>query len=517
MSKKTEKPTANVALPSKSTGEYSLRQQISANSQTIMDMLLRRSSGSSSNKREDIEKACGYETTLVFNDYFEAWDRQDVAKRVIEAYPDYTWAQNPEVYENESTAVETPFEKSWKKHVSESLPYAELHKLDILAGIGKFGVMVMGVNDGKALDTKLEAPAKGEKRSIIYYRAYTEGEAKIEEWDDELTSVRYGQPLIYKITPNNGKETETTVSGGADVATPKKTDPSIKSYKVHYSRVLHFADNALCGNVYGRERLKQVYNRISDIIKIVGGSAEMFWQGAFTGIAFEMDADTEISEADKQKMKQDIKNYMDRLQRTLLLQGVKANPLSPSLSSPLDHLDAQLTLVSIASGIPKRVLSGSEQGKMASTQDAENWTTRVGTRQINVAEPYLLKPYIKFCVDNGILDAPKDINEVMIMWPKIKAVSREDQARAAEYFTTSLETYCSKALYHAMTFEDFLYYVQGYTSSEAKQLAKRFKQESFEKIRKELIESKSSPGTEDTKTKTAKEKSKSKSSTVTKE
>jgi hypothetical protein len=97
MPKKTEKATANIETPAKNAGEYTMRQQLAVNSQTILDMLLRRSGGNGTNKLEDIEKACGYKTTLVFDDYFESWDRQDVAKRVIEAYPDYTWAQNPEV------------------------------------------------------------------------------------------------------------------------------------------------------------------------------------------------------------------------------------------------------------------------------------------------------------------------------------------------------------------------------------------------------------------------------------
>lgn len=515
MSKTKPKLAKNSAEVSISPDMALVRQTISANSQYILDQILRRGGGSGfTNRMLDIDNACGYKQTLDFDDFFDAWDRQDIAKRCVEAYPDYTWAQSPEVYEDESADNVTAFEKDWEAHVQMNNPYAELKKLDILAGIGKYGVLVMGVNDGKTLSEPLTPYDGSKKRAIIYYRAYTEGEAQIVEWDTDENSVRFGLPIMYEITPNNGMSKTQVKGGDGETHGVVGVDPNANQYKVHYTRVIHFADNALCGHIYGRERLKQVYNRILDIRKIVGGSAEMFWQGAFSGIAFEMDADTEVSEADKQRMKTDIKNYIDKLQRTLLLQGVEAKPLSPSIADPVNHLDVQITLVSIATGIPKRVISGSEQGKLASTEDGKTWATRVHTRDINVAEPGLLRPYLQFCILNGIVSSPVNMYAIKILWPKLQMESDEERARASEYFTTSLETYCSKGLYHAMKFSDFLYYVQGYSSSEAIRLAKAFDKDAFEKMRKEALESKK--GTEDTKTKTAKEKSESKASSVPK-
>lgn len=473
---------------------------MAANAQAAMTTLFRRGQGwrngvfKTSGGRRDIEEACGYLTELDYSEFFEAYDKVDVAKRVVETYPDYTWIRNPEVYETETEEVVTPFEKSLAQHIKRNRPFSELRKLDILAGIGKFGLLVLGVNDGKALHLPLAPrPASQGMREILYYRAYTEGEVKIIEWETNLKSVRYGKPVMYEVRPAFGAASE--IGKGTGVSATPISDKSLKpvtnpyktSFKVHHTRCIHFADNALCGDVYGTERLRQVFNRLIDITKIAGGSAEMFWQGAFSGIAFEMDPEAEISENDKNQMRSDIDNYINKLQRTLLLQGVKANPLSPSIASPIDHLDVQLTLISIASRIPKRILTGSEMGKLASTQDSASWALQITTRRNNIAVPYLLEEYVRFCIRNGVLRSPQKEGEYgfSVVWCPIAVTTKEEQAKAADGFTAALEKYCVKGLYHAIAFSDYLYHIHGYTADEAHTLAKAFDKKAFEKIREQ--------------------------------
>lgn len=520
---KTKKLDANMDMG------YNFRQMMALQANSTLTSLLRNRMGSGKGGRRDIEAACGYVKNLEFADYWDLYDRTDVATRVVETYPDFTWLQNPEIYEKEDSK-ETKFERDWQAHTEECLPFGELRKLDILAGIGKFGLLVMGVNDGGSLESPLlpMTATATRHRSITYYRAYTEGEVKITTWDDNPQSLRYGLPLMYEVRPNHGQQSYTVsprleqgskTNDGGNI-----NEPFSGSFKVHYSRCLHFADNALCGSVWGVERLRRVFNRMSDIVKVVGGSAEMFWQGAFSGIAFEMDAESEVSDTAKAAMKDDIDKYINNLQRTILLQGVKANPLSPSIASPKDHLDVQLTLISIASRIPKRILSGSEMGKLSSTQDAENWDLQITTRRTNVATPSLMKPYVAFCIRNGIVRPPVLSDKAFfIEWPAMSELSTVDKAKSADNFTTALETYCSKALYKAIKFADYLYYVWGFSSREARALAAKFDESSFEVIRKEALKAektaaasplaKAAKSKIDTKTASTKAKSKAKVST----
>jgi hypothetical protein len=228
-----------------------------------------------------------------------------------------------------------------------------------------------------------------------------------------------------------------------------------------------------------------------DILKIVAGSGEMFWRGAYQGFSFEADADGSISDEDKVAMKADIQKYLMGLDRSILLQGVKTNSLAPSVSSPKEHLDAQLKMVSIASRIPTRILTGSEQGKLASTEDAKNWALQIKTRRTNVAEPRILRPFIRFCTINGIISAPKKTFKVI--WPELVVPTDKDQSESAMNFTNALSAYAGAGLYHVMPFKDYLMNVWNYPVPKAEEMSKGFNIAAFEKLSVSMNKPKQTP------------------------
>ena len=430
-----------------------------------MDMM-RRGGGTGSQflGARNIAEVVGYPSELTFEDYFLAYDRQDVATRVVETYPDYTWIEAPEVYESEESKY-TPFEAEWLELCSDMDIIGTIKALDILAGIGEYGVLVFGVDDGRELNTPLLPRAN---LKLIYMRPYHQGEITIEQWDTNKNSIRYMLPTVYKITPYEYKDSSI------------RAPASGASFTVHYTRVLHFADNALNSRIVGVPRLKRVYDRMIDIQKIVAGSGEMFWRGAYQGFSFEADADGEISDDDRVQMKEDIQKYMMGVDRTMLLKGVKTNTLSPSVSSPKEHLDAQLKMVSIASRIPTRILSGSEMGKLASTEDAKNWALQIRTRRTNVAEPRILRPFVKFCTDNGII--PKPAASYKIVWPELDIPTDKDQSESAMNFTNALSVYATNKLYLFMPFRDYLMSVWNYPVTLAEEMASKIDTAAFEKM-----------------------------------
>jgi hypothetical protein len=428
--------------------------------------------GSQFQGRRQVEEVCGYQTVLTFSDYFQAYDRQDIATRIVETYPDYTWMQSPEVYESEG-AKDTKFEKTWAKHLSESTPFVHLHRLDVIAGIGSFGILLFGVNDGKKISTPLdeaEFTDSKARRKVIYFRPYMEGEVEITAWDTNPSSPRYGKPVMYKVKPSELK---------GDMV--KGKFPS--EFDVHYTRVLHFADNPVNSDIFGVPRLRRMYDRCADILKIVAGSAEMFWKGAYSGWSFVMDADAEIGEDKKTEMKKNIEAFMQGLDRYLLLQGVTPTSHAPSASSPSDHLDAQLTMVSIATKIPKRILTGSEMAKLASTQDALNWSKQIKTRRGNRAVPYLVMPYVEFCIRNGIVRPPNVENSLKINWPDLDVPSEIDNSETALNLTNALVAYTNNALYNVMPFDAYLVNVWNVPPERAAELAKHVDLEEIKKLK----------------------------------
>jgi hypothetical protein len=421
--------------------------------------------------RRSIQEVCGYATNLTFNDYLSAYDRQDIATRIVETYPDYTWIQEPHVFENEK-GRDTKFEASWNSHLKETKPLVHLRRLDILSGIGRFGILVIGVNDGKKIDTPLTPATYGSKvqRKVVYMRPYSEGEVEIEKWDTDSSSPRFGLPVLYKVTPSEAGSIPNL---------------AINSFYVHYTRTIHFCDGAINSSVFGVSRLRRVYDRLTDIMKIVAGSAEMFWKGAYSGWSFVMDADAELTTERQTEMKKNIEAFMQGLDRHLLLQGVNPQSHAPNVSSPKDHLDVQLTMIAIASRIPKRIFAGSEMGKMASTQDAENWAKQVAQRRMNTAIPFLVRPYVDFCILNGIIRSPLASSEYFVTWPDLEAPTEKDQSETALNYTNALVAYTSNSLYKVMPLETYLVTVWNVPVAKAAALAENFDPKQFEKDKKE--------------------------------
>lgn len=415
-----------------------------------------------------IREIAGYTTTPSFENYLEAYNYQDVAARVIETYPDHTWITAPEVYEVEDS-TNTRFEDDWNDLVRERQVVAHLRRLDILAGIGRFGLLVIGVDDNQSLEHPLTPIRK--KHNIVYMRAYMEGEVEIREWETNTQSSRYMLPTLYKITP-------------VEKLNPRETGDG--SFLVHHSRTIHFADHAMNGTVYGIPRLQRVFDRMTDILKIVAGSGEMFWRGAYQGFSFEADADANLTPEERKAMTQEIQNYFMGLDRAMLLTGVKTNPLNPSIASPKDHLDAQLTIIAIASRIPRRILTGSEMGKLASIQDAENWAQQIRIRRTNIAEPDILRPFVSFCIRNRIVSPLQDNNRFHIYWPNLEIPTDKDTSESALNFTNALEKYAVSGLFAVMPFVDYLTSVWKFSVAEAENRAKDFDEDKFVKLREVL-------------------------------
>ena len=63
--------------------------------------------------RRDIDEECGYPKSITTQQYQYLWDREGIAKRVVEVWPKECWSENPEVLESEDPS-ETTFEKELK-------------------------------------------------------------------------------------------------------------------------------------------------------------------------------------------------------------------------------------------------------------------------------------------------------------------------------------------------------------------------------------------------------------------
>lgn len=400
--------------------------------------------------RRDIDKECGHPDVLTVEDFSRLYRRGDIATRIVSIWPEESWSERPQIYEVEEPE-ETDFEKAWfeleKKHAL--LPV--LTRADVLSGIGRFGIVLLGLDDGLSLDKEV---AKG-KRELLYVRVFDESCVTIAELEADPKNPRYGLPKMYQVLFR-------------DTAIGIQTTPQTqKSVNVHWSRVLHIADNRMSSDIYGQPRLEMVANRVLDLSKIAGGSGEMFWKGGFPGVSLEALPEVLNSgtvELDKEATKNQIEAYQNGLQRYLALVGMKANSLSVQVADPTPHVDVQIKLIAAALGVPWRILIGSEAAQLASEQDTRSWNRRLTRRRNDYVTPYIIMPFLRRLIDLQVLPTPKDIN---VAWPDLNTPSDADKAKVAEGLTNAITKYVMSGSDQFMPPYHFLTLVCGLTDEEA--------------------------------------------------
>jgi hypothetical protein len=333
-----------------------------------------------------------------------------------------------------------------------------LHRADVLSGIGSFGIVLLGLDDGKDLAEPVEEGRR--ERELVYLRVLDESAVRIVEWDRQITSPRFGLPVRYEIGTTDFDGTQFQQS--AVPGTGSVTNPT-RSLVVHWSRVIHVADNRTTSEVFGTPRMQNVFNRLLDLRKLAAGSAEMFWKGGFPGLSLEAKSVGPEVEFDEEATKAQLESYMNGLQRYLALVGMEAKSLSPQIADPDKHAKLQLQLVALALGIPWRILIGSEQGELASSQDALHWQRRVQQRRYRYLIPFVIRPFIDRCIRVGVLPQA----EYQVDWRSPVHLSDADLALVAQRRTEALARYVQAGVDTFIDPFHFLTLVLGMSDEEA--------------------------------------------------
>jgi hypothetical protein len=373
------------------------------------------------NGDRDLYTVFGYLQNPDFNHYLGLYERQGMATSIVEAFPSETWRKSPVLLDgtvrSDNPQTLTAFLKDWNAIEKQLGVFRAMRNIDILAGIGRFGVLFLGVTGENFSQPVL----RNASVNLAYLSWYDEGRAEVYQLDKDKTSPRYGLPLTYKIQIGE--------SGLKEV--------------VHYTRVIHVAENKIRSRIYGRPRLQTAINRLFDVEKVVGGSSEAVWLSVYKGFAFianEKDGydfpDEGSTEA--QAMKDAIDEYVHGLRRYMRLKNVTVQDLGTDVPDPSGIYDVLVSEIAGTERIPKRILIGSEAGELASTQDDENWASVIQDRQRNYAEPEILRPFIDWCIEHGVLSKPTS-GEYGVEWQSLFHLNDLQKADLALKVAQALE------------------------------------------------------------------------------
>lgn len=431
--------------------------------------------------RRDFYSELGYPKTVGVDNYQDMYDRGDVGFRVINVYPEETWAVSPELYENERKRM-TRFESAFQTLVDEMALWAYANRVDELSGIGSFGVLLLGFNDGNSMETCLPGinPKTGERvgdknHKLLFMRPFEQQFVNITKVEMDPTSPRFGQPMLYDIRVANPEAVQTSSEQFAMV-----------TMTVHWSRVIHMADNRKSSESFGVPRLQAVYNRVLDLHKVTGGSAEMFWRGAFPGYSFETYPELSLTaQLDEDSVKAQMDEYANGLKRYIALVGMKANSLAPQIADPTAHIEKQISIICSAIGVPMRIFMGSESGHLASSQDAITWNRRLQRRQDQYVNPFVIRPLVNRLIAAGVLPTPSS-GTYKIAWSDLNSMSETEKADTAVKRTQSLLQYVSSGAETVIPVFEYLTMILNLSYEEAtavtEALAKQTGELSTEKV-----------------------------------
>ena len=396
------------------------------------------------NGARNVYQALGYPTNLTFKDYMARYVRQDIAKAIIDRPVKATW-QGPLELLEANTPEETVFERSWRDLNRKLGLKTRLARLDRLTGLGHYGILLLGFSDTKERED-FKNPVNGNK-SLVYVHPYSEGSASIKSYVDKTDDPRYGLPEYYDIEISDVKS-----NNGSTLI-------------VHHSRIIHVTDNSLESDVMGTPTLEAVFNRLMDIEKIVGGDAEMFWRGARPGYHGKLNPEYQLTKETEDDLKEQIDEYEHDLRRFLINEGIDLEALAQQVADPANHLDAQLKMISSETGIPLRILTGSERGELASSEDRSEWLSFVQTRREEYAEPCIMRPLVDRLIEYGILPKPrKDYN---VKWADLFAQSEKARVEIGKSRANALREYTSNPMAEAVIPPSaFMEYFLGFTAEQ---------------------------------------------------
>lgn len=370
---------------------------------------------------------CGYKEALEIQDFRDRYERNGVAERVIEIYPDATWAGGADIQETEDVEETTAFEGATRELFRRLSVWERLYRADVLAGLGRYGALLIGVGDG---DLESEMPRLRSQADVVTLTPLPEDCCEVEKFDEEPTSPRYSQPLFYRVRLRPPSSSAAGKSGIAQM-------PS-KDRRVHWTRVVHLAEGLLSDDVFGKPRLRAVWNYLDDLDKIVAGGSEATFRKVDPGLQIDVDPAIDLDTAAEEALDDELDEYLHGISRVLRTRGTKVTPLAGQVPAFGPNANAVLELVCATIGVPIRIFKGSERGELASSQDRSNFNDRVQERRRTTAEPWV-RGLVDRLIERGAL--PEPATGYNIVWPpadeldefgKLEVVSKLAAANAAQ-------------------------------------------------------------------------------------
>lgn len=381
--------------------------------------------GSQYNGERDIYEVLGYIRNPDIDDYRARYERQDIAEKIISLPPEDTWKGSPELTDQDGEE-QSEFESAIEDLEQQTQYLQYLRRTDVVAGIGQYGLLFIGTDidteqetDEGEVDLGEELPENSLSgpEDISYFQPIAQD--SVENWrlgsEDGLNpnDEMYNKPVRYKIDFSPIDESESDERW------------------VHHTRILHMPSAPRDeSEIKSDPRLQSILNRLFDLEKVVGSSAEMYWSGADRKFFFNIDSENaqDIPDNELDRLEQEAEQLVHQMRQHMKTFNMDLEVVGGDDPDPSGVIDSILKFISGAKGIPVRKLVGSERGELASSQDEANWFGQIEYRRNTFAEPVILRPFLQMMIELGVLPEPNG-GRFEVEWPNLFELNEVEETQ----------------------------------------------------------------------------------------
>ena len=372
-------------------------------------------------KHQQIYRDFGYRESLVFNDHYQMYRRFSIAKAGIKVPVEICWRSFPDIFEGDEQEVEdrdeqTEWESTLNKLFKRLKLWRKIKLADEYQRIGDYGAFVVQVS-GNRNQIQYDKPLGTVRDTqILNLIPCMEGQLIPVAWDQDRSSIRYGQPTMYTF-----KESV--------LINDIRQDQRNEDVNVHHSRVILFAEGGEPDSIYGVPANEAGFNELVTLVKILGSTGEAMFKSAAMKLAFSNKSKDapQPTEAEIDAMDQALSDFVENLDKHLQLGDVDVNTISANVMNPDSPFNVHLASYAGSILIASKLLIGQQEGKLAADQDGKFTLANMQSRRESFGTQ-MVESVVDWLINHGAIENV----EYTVVWDDLMAPSDKEKLELAD-------------------------------------------------------------------------------------
>lgn len=374
----------------------------------------------------------GYPCNVTFGDLYGMFDRFGIATAGVNLIVNEGWSEYPTIKDENKTdeKTETEFEKVTNAFFSDRNAYAALKGADWRNRIGEYSGFMIQIKSNERDEIDWSKPLDQIKlEQIVRFIPVNQGQLIPGSFYPE-NNINYPNPETYTFNESsyNGKNSQ-----GNTIE---------RSFTVHASRVIIFAEGADDGTIHGRPCNRSGFNALLDMEKISASGGEGFFQAVIQRLLFQNKTGvTPPKGKEEQSVSEMMDTYFKNMNQGMLVGGWDIKQLDNNLPSNYkDPFFTPLYIYCASINVPATVLIGQMTGRLASDEDQKQMAKNINERR-NGWQTEMIGKLIDW-LDIHCTDYIKS-DDYEVCWPDAGESSFSDKVDTVDKLASAIDKFNS--------------------------------------------------------------------------